>query len=116
MLTSKAHTRKEKKKMKKSKKTKNYLKIFINATTTLSLTTLDLSDEMVLSASEGDSKVIMQREQPLSERILTGVACSKSGLLGQPHFYLFNQLLFIINNIYTMREVTQFSLILGFHY
>ena len=34
---------------------------------------------------EGDSKVIMQREQPLSEYALTGVACSKSGLLGQPH-------------------------------
>ena len=33
---------------------------------------------------EGDSKVIMQREQPLSEYTLTGVTCSKSGLLGQP--------------------------------
>ena len=32
---------------------------------------------------EGDSKVIMQREQPLSEYALVGVACSKSGLLGQ---------------------------------
>lgn len=33
---------------------------------------------------EGDPKVILLREQPLSEYTLTGVACSKSGLLGQP--------------------------------
>lgn len=34
---------------------------------------------------EGDSKVILQREQPLSKCTLAMVASSKSGLLGQPH-------------------------------
>ena len=44
---------------------------------------------------EGDSKVILQREQPLSEYALTGVACSKSRLLTQP-------LLIWAKNIYSV--------------
>ena len=41
--------------------------------------------DFYITEQEGDPKVILQREQPLSEYTLAGVACYKSGLWVSPH-------------------------------